>query len=207
MPTIQYPNVPNAPGVPNVPRNPTAAPAPAPALNKVRLPNSSVNEAWKIVDSTGKVILKPDTYADFQVRAENIIPNYPIENGGFSSYNQVEKPYNIKMTAIITGIGDLSRGKFFQTVVDLKRSLDVVTIVTPDAIFDNAKLISYNWSQRADHGLTMLQIELVFQEIRQTASAKITVAKPAGNDKKKIGQVSPVPPTAKQSALSKQVKP
>jgi len=205
MPNIPYPDVPNAPGVPNVPRSPNAQFDGQVTQSFTQTIVQTNASKWAILDDSGRTVLQPDTYTDFQIRSEAIIPNYPVEQGGFSSYNQVDKPYNIKITAVVTGSGDLSRGQFVQSVIDLKESLNLSTIVTPDAVFSDAKLISYGWSQRSNHGLTMLMVELIFQEVRQTATAVITVAKPSGQDKKKIGQVSTIPPTAQQSSQSKSV--
>ena len=207
MPLIEYPDVPDEPGVPNIPRNPTAPPvqqSTQPTTNSVVEVNTL---PWMIVDDNGGLLLSPDTYADFQVRAESVIPNYPIEKGGFSSYNQVEKPYGIKLTAIVTGKSGVTRNQFIESIQSLKSSLTLASIVTPYTTYSNAKLIDYNWTQKSDHGLTMLMIELTFQEIRQTANAVVTVANPSGQDKKSIGQVSPIPPTNKQASQSLAFKP
>ena len=216
MPYIQYPNVPNAPGVPVVPRNPATSNAYAPTTTTAATADITVqsNSAeWQVVDVNGALQLQPDTYADFQIRAEAVIPDYPIEQGGFASYNQVQKPFMIKLTAIITGLqidngttkaaGNDKRNTFLLAVKTLKESLNLSTVVTPDTVFDNAKLIDYNWSQRSDKGLTMLLVELVFKEVRQTATATVTTAKPDGQNKKAIGQVSPVVPTNQQASLAK----
>lgn len=164
--------------------------------------NSQTPE-WAILDENGGIMLQPDTLGEFNVKGSSVIPNYPIEQGGFSSYNQVEKPYTIKLTGLVSGQGDLTRGQFLQTVFDLRRTLTLTTIVTPDATYSNNKLIDYSYSQRAEHGLTLLMVELMFQEVRSTATTKITVAQPSGQDKKKVGQVTTVAPTTQQKSTVK----
>ena len=208
MPNIPYPNVPNAPGVPNVPVNPVQPNGgvivqPTLTVNKESTVTNINSQVWKIVDNKGAIVLDADTYNDFNIRAEAVIPNYPIEEGGFSSYNQVDKPYGLKLTAIVSGNEDISRAQFIDQVVELKESLTLVTIVTPDGIFDDAKLISYSYSNKANQGLTILMVEMIFQEVRQTASAVVTAAKPSGQAKVKTGQVSPVPPTNQQASNAK----
>jgi len=208
MPLIPYPDVPNVEGVPNVPRQanaPYVPPVPQPSTVSSLTQIKNDTPQWQIVNDGGGLFLQPDTYADFNISEECVIPNYPIEQGGFSSYNQVQRPYGIKLTAIITGNKDLTRGTFIQSVKDLKNSLELVTIVTPDTLFQNAKLIRYNWTQKSYQGLTMLSIELVFQEIRQTAVAIVTAATPSGQNQKKIGQVSPIQPTTQQQSQVKSV--
>lgn len=204
MPNIPYPDVPNAPGVPNVPRQPNAALPQNPTLQTTFIDIRSNAPQWVVLDANGGIILQPDTYAEFTVKASNVVANYPTEQGSFSSYNQVEKPYDIKLIALVSGQGDLQRGEFMQTVFNLRRSLTLTTIVTPDATYSSNKLVDYSYSQRADHGLTLLIVELMFKEIRTTAVTKKTPAQPSGQSKKKVGQVQPVPATTQQKA---QIKP
>ena len=205
MPLIPYPQVPVAQGVPNVPRNgASTTPTPTPSSSSTQSVVNGNTATWQVVDNdSGAIILKPDTYADFNIRAESVIPNYPIEQGGFSSYNQVEKPYGITLTAIVAGKGESSRQQFINQIQILKESLNLVTIVTPDSLYDNAKLVSYSYSNKSNQGLTLLIVEMIFQEVRQTATAIVKVANPSGQSQVKVGQVSPIPPTTQQSALSK----
>jgi len=209
MPLIPYPNVPALPGVPSLPVPPIGYQQPVSPVDTTTLLQSSTTPSvstastqqsqWAIQDILGNLTLVPDSVIDFDYRNERKIPNYPIEQGAFSSYNKVALPYEIRMTVACNGNGEMTRNLFISTVQDMLDSLDLFTIVTPDEIYENANLIHANYNRTARQGVTLLLVELVFEEVRQTGTGTITTATPSGQAQVNNGQLNPVTPTPIQN--------
>ena len=47
----------------------------------------------KVRKLTGTYALEPDSFVKFEYKKDNKIPNYPIEQGSFQTYNKVSLPY------------------------------------------------------------------------------------------------------------------
>ena len=210
MPLIPYPDVPyGAGGVPQVPIAPAGYEYPIPPANTSELESqqnapvvatSNFSNNWQIVDQYGNQVLIPDSVISFEYRNDRNIPNYPVEQGGFASYNKVALPYNIRTILSCGGSGAMTRAQFLVAVETLLDSTDLYSIITPDLIYENANLIHVNFRREARSGATLLKVEMFFEEVRTTAISKSIPREPSGNSSVKNGQVSPVPPTAAQTA-------
>ena len=138
MPNIPYPNVPNLPGVPALARSNNAQFVGA-ALTIVGelLPLNLFGTKWGIVSSSGASVIIPDSFVDFEYREERKIPNYPIEQGSFQSYNKVSVPFDCRVTVSCSGNGKMSKQNFLAAIQKLLNSLDLVSVVTPNVTYEN----------------------------------------------------------------------
>lgn len=196
MPLIPYPNVPNLPGVPALSRSNNAQFAAA-ALTVVGelLPLNLFGTKWAILDKNGNNVLIPDNFVNFEYREEAKIPTYPVENGGFASYNKVRLPFDCRLTVTCSGNGAMKKGQFIQAINNLLHGTDLVSIVTPDAQYQNCNLIHVDYRKEARSGATLLIVQLWFQLVRQITQPINPTAQPSGQPVQNNGQVSPVPPT------------
>lgn len=202
MPLIPFPDVPKLPGVPAIPRSSTV---PTPTLeptSNTNLPNTIFASEWAFVDENGTHVIIPDSFVDFEYREERKIPNYPVENGSFSSYNKVALPFDIRVTVACNGsratTGGMSKVEFLQSIQDLMDSLALIAITTPDNTYENCNLIHADYRRESKSGVSIIIAKLYFQQVRVTQAAVVTTSQPSGTPAQNNGQVSPVPPTAKQ---------
>lgn len=143
---------------------------------------------WAILDAkTNAIVIQPDTVPRFEYRNEERVADYPMEQGAFASYNKVATPYQIRMVMVCSGtnftqqavnalglsIGSqpMGRGDFLSTLDYMLDTTDLMTIVTPDATYNNATLDHYDYRKESNNGATMLIVEAWFREVRLTAGS------------------------------------
>lgn len=169
-----YPNVPRFPGVPPVNRiDPENEPT-LEALTKdaPELKGSSGTPAWGIFKG-GTLVLEPDSIVAVDYQREFRIADYPIEEGGFESYNKVATPYDIRVT--VTKGGKLAeRQQFLDTIDGLLQSLELYTIVTPDRSYPGGNIARADYSRKAANGAGMLTVDLHVQEVRGKVSVQFS---------------------------------
>lgn len=199
----RYPDVPDAPGVPPVYRNDTNPITPP--TGSTILPSdsasaqSSARPQWAIVKAGGASAIQVDSIVAMEPSRDFRISDYPVENGGFQSYDKVATPAETRVT-VTKGGGDSDRQGFFDQLDALIETTDLVNIVTPDSSYLDRNLVRYSYDRRADRGLGLLTVELIFQEVRQTAKSAFTDSKqPSGNDPVNDGPVQPTTPTGTQT--------
>lgn len=161
-----------------------------------------VNNSWGIYDATGGAQAlnpAPDSIRSVDDDGEVNVPRYPIEAGGFQSYNQVQTPINCTVT--VTKTGDASaRANFLAAIETLRLSLDLSTVITPEQTFRNMKLVRSSKRRSSESGVSMLSVELSFEEIRLSAqTAFVNVKAPSGASNVNGGSVQTQTPTVNQS--------
>jgi len=210
MPLIPYPDVPKLSGVPAIPRSPNV---PTPTIEiptSENLPNTVFASEWAFVDENGTHVIIPDSFIDFEYREERKIPNYPVEDGSFSSYNKVALPFDIRVTVACNGSkaanGGMSKVEFLQAIQELMDSLTLIAITTPDDTYENCNLIHADYRRESKSGVSIIIAKLYFQQVRVTQASVVTTSKPSGTPTQSNGQVSPVTPTAKQQTQANNTK-
>ena len=207
MPLIPYPDVPMLPGVPQLPQAPAGS-AQAPAVvNPEQLATNTVeidqSQNWLIVDDEnyGSLLITPDSVVDFEYRGESQIPDYPVEQGGFASYNKVAVPYEVRMTIACTGNGEQASDQFLASLETLRTATTLCKIVTPQFIYPSCNLVHVDYRREAKRGVTLILATLWFQEVRVQGANLTPVPNPAYVAPLNLGTVSPVPAPASVSAV------
>lgn len=166
-----FPNVPDLPGVPPIPRDPNAVVSTIVNLVADALGLSGVGSApvWGIF-LDGDLAIEPDNIMAFGFKKTFSTPSYPIEQGGFESYNKVQRPFTPRIRVTKSGsIGD--RYAFLQDVDAAVSSLNLYDVVTPEATYSSVSLNIYDYNRSGLHGAGMLIVDIEAEEIRQTASS------------------------------------
>lgn len=172
MPLIEFPNIPNVPGVPLLARSFTV-----PTVDS--LINSAASQilglvfgtvVWGVYDQGGLPALVPDTFLDVDFKNGANVPTYPIENGGFGTYNKINTPYDCKVKMAI-GSDEFTRNQFLDACATMLNSVDFYSVVTPEKTYLNATLQNYAYRRETRNGGTsMLIVDLWFLEIRTNVS-------------------------------------
>lgn len=191
----QYPDVPDAPGVPTVPRAPVTpvtaehlAPLPPnapitpvtsetlPPLLKADAPGVNQGQPaprWGIFDQKGNPVIVSDGVVSVGYKKDFRVPDFPIEQGGFGTYNKVATPFAGKVTFIQGGM-DSDRTDFLSSVDDACKSLSLYNLVTPEVSYSNVNVTHYDYHRTDKNGVTLLSVDVWVQEIRVTAAAQFS---------------------------------
>jgi hypothetical protein len=191
-----FPNVPNAPGVPAVARLAGAIVAPIALLtaDAIFSPFSFLGPQWGIFDQNGQPVIIGDSCVGVQFRKEYRISDYPIEQGGFASYNKVATPFDFKI--VFTKGGTVSEKQNFLASIDaICASLALFQAVTPEFTYLNANPTHYDYDRSARDGATLLTVEVYLEEIRQTSQPAFTNTQSAdGSAAQNGGVIQPQSP-------------
>lgn len=218
------PNVPNVPGVPNL-SSYSANPFPLLFADAIAFAGLLAPSQWGIF-LEGVAVIQPATAASQVILATlapvqqiatllgapNIIPvtastidweyaqdsplsNYPQEEGAFQSYNKVELPFDVKVK--LSSGGSLStRQAFLTTCLAIKRSMALFDVQTPELIFPSCNCQHVDWRRSARKGVTLIEVDLWFQQIAVTSSSTFSNTQQPGNaGQKGIGVVQPQVPS------------
>lgn len=189
----QFPNVPIAPGVPPVLRVPGDMPAVEQKLNK---DSSTIDRLaarrWGIFTSRGATVLDADNVVSVEHAVEYRVADYPLEGGKFESYNKVATPFEVRV-AMSKGGTIADRTAFLKALADIVPSLDRYNVVTPEATYLNATIVSSRLTRNAGNGAGLVTVEVGLQEIREAAAAAFSNTKaPSGAAEQNNGSVQAV---------------
>ena len=203
-----------ATGVPAL-LDPTADPTPQPLMtadSPAIQPTSRV-PAWGIYLS-GQLAIEADSILKVEVKESARISNAPQENGAFQAYNKVQAPFEnrVQMTK---GGNESERAAFLVALRAAKESLNLYDIVMPEMSYLNANITGFTMARSARSGVTLLTVEVMFEEVRQASAPVFTATTgggstatptlpnpktPTGADPTNAGTKQPVAPTTAQAA-------
>ena len=131
------------------------------------------------------------------------VSDFPIEKGGFASYNKVEMPANPVMTLYFSGT-ETERKTFIDLIDSATKSLQLFAIVTPEVNYIGYTMEKYTYRRTQQSGAYMYIVEVPLKEIREVTST-YTRSNPAGiDDPKKKDAVPPVDNGKTQTNAPKQ---
>lgn len=203
------------PGVPAL-LDKTADPTPQAVLTSdspAIQPTSRV-PAWGIY-MNGVLAIEADSILRVDHKSTARISNAPQEKGAFQAYNKVQAPFEDRVL-MTKGGNESERTAFLDAIEAAKQSTNLYDIVMPEKSYLNANITGYTFTRTARSGVTLLTVELMFEEVRQASApvfttttggaaptpvATITAPKQAtGSDPVNAGTKQPVAPTPAQAA-------
>ncbi|HQS69802.1 MAG TPA: hypothetical protein PLM58_09235 [Novosphingobium sp.] len=190
-----FPDVPKVPGVPAVARsalNPGTATEPQITQDSITVTATARNQ-WGIYTTAGALALDPDTIEAVGYDAEYRVADYPIEEGGFETYDKVALPFHNRV--IMSKGGTLEqRRAFVKAVEELRGDLELYNVVTPEWTFLNVNIVRIGIDRNREQGAGLITVELQLQEIRQNVSASFSATRePASASPASKGSVQPKP--------------
>lgn len=199
MPLIPFPDVPDSPGVPPIPRSPLNPPLPDIVVSGIQgaiWRAFQVEQKWGIWTQDGKLLADPSLVPGFLGAAiqsvggllpfnaigsatlstgtldyskEMKVSDFPVERGGFASYNKVEMPANPLMVLFFSGT-ETERQAFINTIDAATKSTDLFNIVTPEVVYLSYTLERYSYRRANNQGAYMYIVEIPLREIREVSS-------------------------------------
>lgn len=167
-----FPNVPLLPGVPQLIRSILFPPSPPPtfgpsALTGTLWQSTQTAPMWGIFDSSNKQVVTPDSVMDFGYRHETNLPDYPIQNGAFGSFNRVSLPFETALT--MTKGGSVQERQAFLAQIDAidtgPGALLLYTILTPEKSYLNCNVLHVELTRRGANNATWFDVEVRFRQI------------------------------------------
>lgn len=172
MSLIPFPDVPKVPGVPDLPRG-----IYVPSVGEVisDLADSAIGSLlgynnWGIFDENGKDALDASSIVEVEYRNESQVSNYIQERGAFASYNKVDNPYEFTISVAIAE-NLFNRSRFIQKIEDIRKSLDLFSVVTPERTYLNATLQSISY-HRDNTRVSLIIVEMLWIEVRNTGTVE-----------------------------------
>ena len=184
---------------------------------------------YAITDTSGNVVINPDTMAVFDYEYEQEISDYPIEQGGFNSYNKVRLPKRIRTEMACGGLNwvqnleqtadqlinnvlgsnfgqGMTRTQFLEACDSAVDSLDLFSIVTPDITYTNFNAKSVRYSRAKNSGAGQIIATMVWEEVVPSVSSStggnpvVNSADPAAANPVSYGTTATTYPLATQSS-------
>ena len=131
------------------------------------------------------------------------VSDFPIERGGFASYNKVEMPANPVMLLYFSGT-TTERKKFIDEIDRATKSLDQFAIVTPEVNYIGYTMEKYSYRRSQSQGAYMYIVEVPLREIRQVTSQYTVSNKGNVENPKDAGAVPPVDNGKAQASVPRQ---
>jgi hypothetical protein len=190
IPKPVFPNVPKLPGVPQLRRSPQFPAAPPPivgiAIVLGRLWQALFSQpAWAIykqavttpqtnddgvetvtVVAEREPVVVPDSFLEFGYRNEYTMSDYPVQDGGFASYDKVANPFET-MVRMAKGGSQQERKKFLDSLDAIVGTLDLYDILTPEKTYLGVNVLRYEFARRGNRNAYFFtEVDLYFREIR-----------------------------------------
>lgn len=199
IPKPQFPNVPKLSGVPQLLRSPQFPPAPPPivgvaaalgrlwqalfsqpswAIYKHQEAQAVTQEGVETVTVVGErvPVVVPDSFLEFGYRNEYTVSDYPVQNGGFASYDKVANPFEIVLRLSKGGTQN-ARKEFLDSIDAIIGTLDLYDILTPEKTYLNVNVLRFEIVRRGNRGAYFFaEVDLYFREIRQVAATYSTTS-------------------------------
>ena len=154
----------------------------------------STASSWGVYTLDNEPVFDIDSCVDFKFADQAKTSDFPVEEGGFASYNKVIEPFQPRVKLAVHG--DVRISNLLTQLYIIVRSTNVYNVYTPSFTYLNVTLDKYDYSRTAKDGQHFVQVELTLKQINQVSPSYSTVKivapkKPHAKDKIVDGKVVP----------------
>lgn len=160
--------------------------------------------SWGLFTEDGSAVVEADSVTRVEYRREWNIADFPIERGGFETYDKVENPFIARVTFVCGG-SQAHREAFLNSIEEIAGDLELYTLVTPEISYPNVNITHYDYTRTATQGLGLMAVTIWVQEVREGAESATVSKEASGAAESSGGQVqsTPATPAQKTSVLEK----
>lgn len=200
--SVTFPNVPDIVGVPAVMRligsSDSTPQTPLPRSNAAV--QAAMAAQWGLYTQSGDLAADWDNVVSVDVSLDSRISDYPVEKGGFATYNKVIVPNEVRL--ILSKGGSVEdRQDFLWAIQDAYRSINLYNVIIPEYVYLDMNVTGVRTVRSADHGMGLLVLEISLRKVRQTAKLAFTSTKDAASaGQTKDGPVQTSTPTAAETS-------
>jgi hypothetical protein len=166
-----FPNVPNVAGVPALAIDPNAAVQSIVLLTEDAAVSfgAPLDEQWGIF-LNGAPVVQADCVVSFAYKQDWAIADYPVEQGGFESYDKVERPFDVRVKYSAGG-DDANRQALLDSIAAIADDLNFYDVATPETTYSSANVQHYDYARTNNNGVGLLTVDVWLLEVRQTGTA------------------------------------
>lgn len=125
---------------------------------------------WGIFNADNQKVVGADSVLSLDNRNEWKIPDFPIQDGSFASYNKVIIPFEVSVRLVKTGTLS-QREQFLQQIKQIAGDTNLYTIVSPEVSYLNCNIMRYEVTRRDNRDAYALwEVDVFFREIKQVQS-------------------------------------
>lgn len=130
--------------------------------------------------------ITPDSVLEMSFQAESEATSEPIEKGGFASFYKTNSPETVSLVFSFSA-DDARQNTALDKIRERKENYDLISILTPTHLYENMTILSYSYNRTNTDGMTMLVLQVDFQQIKQVAvnTGVVAVFKNVTSAKKK----------------------
>lgn len=136
----------------------------------------------------GAPVILADTVTDFGYQQQWSISDYPVERGGFESYDKVNSPFRVKVQFVSGGSED-NRQALLDSIAAIGDELTLYDAISPEAVYIGVNVEGYSYRRTSRNGLGLMIVDVDLLEIREdgvtdfknTKSPSGYAADPSGN--------------------------
>lgn len=139
---------------------------------------SMFSPQWGIFQS-GVPIITADSVASMEYRQEWLLSDFPVERGGFETYDKVYTPYQVRFR-FTAGGSEADRGALLQSVAEVAGDLNLYDAASPEAIYLNCNITHYDYRRTAVNGVGLIQVDVWLEEVRIVGSSDSDTTMPSG---------------------------
>lgn len=198
-----FPDVPLVPGVPPVLRDAALIGFGLQSMlssDAARISQLAASQ-WGVYTREGALALDPDSVNAVGFDAEYRLADFPIEKGGFETYDKVQMPFECSIQLAKGGTRS-EREAFLAIAEGLRGNRELYNVVTPEATWRNVNIVRVTIERNTDNGAGLILLNLRLREVRESVTASFAAtqdpasASPASNGstqtKTSVGDVAPV---------------
>ena len=112
--------------------------------------------------------ITPDSVLEMSFQAESEATSEPIEKGGFASFYKTNSPETVSLVFSFSA-DDARQNNALDKIRERKENYDLISILTPTHLYENMTIISYSYNRTNTDGMTMLVLQVDFQQIKHVA--------------------------------------
>lgn len=160
---------------------------------------AGLTPVWGIYQN-GQPVIPADTATAFNFRREWAVADYPVEDGGFESYDKVNLPFEPRVD--LTCGGPVENREAFLAAIDrLANTLDLFDVVTPETTYTSVNIQHYDYRRTSRNNLGLVTVSIWLLEIRIVGQSGQNVRDPAAAGPLNDGNVNPQPATNQETGV------
>jgi hypothetical protein len=153
----------------------------------------------------GIPVITSDTVSSLEYKQDWALSDFPIENGGFESYDKVYIPFDVRFR-FVSGGSESNRAQLLASIAAIAGDLNLYDASSPEAVYLNCNVKHYDYRRTNTNGVGMITVDVWLEEVRIVGSttsdtiaasgvASGATAAPSGAAPVSGGQVQPIGPS------------
>lgn len=143
--------------------------------------------------NSGPNLIDLFSIVDFEYKQDWSVSDYPVEKGGFQSYDKVQLPFDLRMR-VAAGGPESNRQALLDRVDEIAGTTDLYNVFTPEEVFSNCNITHFDYKRTATNGVGLIVIDIWLVEVRVTSTAQFSnTQQPSGASPYSVGNVQPKP--------------